>query len=197
MQENYYEDNAEKFCESTINVDIGQLRERFLKYVQQDGTILDAGCGSGRDSLAFKKQGYTVTAFDASKKMAEIASRTLAQPVLRLTFEEVTFQNEFDGIWACASLLHVPKKNLTDVLCRLGKALAPQGAIYVSFKYGDSERIKDDGRYFVDLDEDALQRILKNCLELQMHEAWITEDHRPERKNEKWLNAILLKKEGR
>lgn len=195
MRNDFYEDNAEKFVASTINVDISDLRKRFLNYVRSQGKILDAGCGSGRDGLAFKKMGAEVIAFDASAKMVAIASDTLGQSVLHLAFEDISFSDDFDGIWACASLLHVPKADLLSVFMKLSKALKLGGVMYVSFKYGNQERINDDGRYFVDLDEGGLADLLAQISSLEIVELWQTRDHRPGRASEMWLNGILRKKD--
>lgn len=190
----YYDTNADSFCESTFHLDLGEIRKRFLSHVPAGGKILDAGCGSARDALAFKQASYTVTAFDACLPMVQIASENLGQPVLHMRFEDVRFQEAFDGIWACASLLHVAKDSLQQVLTQLKAALKPGGALYVSFKYGDKERIKNDGRYFVDLNESAFHALLAQCPGLTIEEEWVTRDNRPERASENWLNVILIKK---
>lgn len=189
----YYDENAGHFCESTFSLDLGGIRGRFLAHMPAGGKVLDAGCGSARDALAFKQAGYTVTAFDACSPMVEIASKNLGQPVLHMRFEDVHFREEFDGIWACASLLHVAKDSLPHVLALLRNALKPGGALYVSFKYGVQDRIKSDGRYFVDLNEPGLNALLAQCSGLTLQEEWVTRDHRPARASEEWLNAILIK----
>lgn len=189
----YYSRNATEFSNSTFNLDLAHIYERFLNYVPHGGRILDAGCGSGRDALAFKQMGYDVTAFDASGPMAEIASQTLGQQVQVLRFEDLSFDDAFDGIWACASLLHVNKADLPSVLTRLGNALHQSGVLYVSFKLGSTERIDTNGRYFLDLDQNSLQQALSACPSLSLLEDWITADCRPGRSEEYWLNAIIRK----
>ena len=91
-------------------------RSKFLIHVPAGGDILDAGCGSGRDALAFHRAGYRVTAFDASPEMCRMARQYTDLPVIQMTFQEMTWRSAFDGIWACASLLHVPQVELPDVL---------------------------------------------------------------------------------
>ena len=81
--------------------------------------ILDAGCGSGRDSLYFKNQGLEVVAFDASIEMVKISSQLLDSPTRHLTFQDIAFHDEFDGVWASASLLHTPYDELFSVMRRL------------------------------------------------------------------------------
>ena len=77
---------------------------------------MDAGCGSGRDSKVFIDSGSEVIAFDGSAEMAKIASEFLGREVLNILFKDMNFYEEFDGIWACASLLHIPKAQLPDTL---------------------------------------------------------------------------------
>ena len=119
----YYNINAQAFFEGTVNADMSLWRDKFEKYVVPGGRILDAGCGSGRDSRAFIRQGFSVVAFDASKEMCRMASKLIGQEVWQMKFDEISFDEEFDGIWACASLLHVPYEELPKTLKQLYKAL--------------------------------------------------------------------------
>lgn len=164
----------------------------FLERLRPGAKVLDAGCGSGRDSLFFKSQGFKVTAFDASEEMVRLASQLLGQPVLHMTFEDLNLPDEYDGIWACASLLHVERTQLPAVIAELAKYLKPGGVFYMSFKYGNEEYWKD-GRYFNCLDEDHLLTILQNLPELTVEGMFITTDVRPDRKVERWLNAYVTK----
>lgn len=112
----YYNINAESFVAGTQNVDMSLWRDKFESYVTDGGRILDAGCGSGRDSKAFMQHGFSVVAFDASGEMCKAASEHIGQEVRQMKFQEIAFDAEFDGIWACASLLHVPYEELPDVM---------------------------------------------------------------------------------
>ncbi|MCD8151513.1 MAG: class I SAM-dependent methyltransferase [Clostridiales bacterium] len=105
----YYDEHAEEYCAATIDADMSFCRDKFMACLPAGAHILDAGCGSGRDSKAFMDNGFAVTAMDASEKMCTEAKKLLRQDVLQISFEKMNFQNEFDGIWACASLLHVAK----------------------------------------------------------------------------------------
>ena len=142
----YYNKNAEAFFEGTVNADMSLWRDKFEKYVSSGGRILDAGCGSGRDSKAFIQHGYSVVAFDASKEMCRMASELIGQEVWQMKFDEISFNEEFDGIWACASLLHVHGEELPKTLESLRKALIKSGIIYVSFKYGDGLKVRSEIR---------------------------------------------------
>ena len=156
----YYNNNADSFFEGSVNADMSGVRNGFLKYVPDGGKILDAGCGSGRDSKAFLSEGYDVVAFDASKEMCKRASEYIGREVLNMRFEDISFDKEFDGIWACASLLHVPSDDLPDVLQRMKKALKSGGAIYASFKYGEG-RLSEAREYLAILLRRALLSFLR------------------------------------
>ena len=186
----YYEDQAESFFAETVAVDMAPLYARFLARVTPGGHILDAGCGSGRDALAFRRLGYAVTAFEASPTLARMASAHCGLPVEDRRFQEVDWEGRFDGIWACASLLHVPMAEVPEVLGRLGRALKADGVLYASFKYGAGEREHGERR-FTDLDEDGLAALVEAVRGLAVIETWGTEDRRPEREGERWLNALL------
>lgn len=185
---NYYNDNAETFFEGTVQSDMSGNYIDFLSKLAKGSHILDAGCGSGRDSKNFKDLGYQVTAIDASETMCTLASEYINQPVEQIRFQEIDFENVFDGIWACASLLHVPSQELPEVLKNLYRALKPQGILYASFKYGDFEGDRN-GRYFHDLKEEKAQELFIQA-GFKISKMWITGDVRVGRENEKWLNIL-------
>ena len=188
----YYQHHADDFFNSTVNVDMRSLYTPFLERIPKGGRILDAGCGSGRDSKAFLQQGYQVEAFDATAEMAKLASQHTGLSVKQMTFSDVDTVNRYDGIWCCASLLHVSAAELPDAMAKLALALKPGGIWYVSFKYGDGERVKE-GRRFTDLNEQGLNTLLAGLAGITLVGHWITEDKRPDR-SEMWLNALLQKR---
>lgn len=187
----YYEQHAEQFYQDTIGVDMTPLYTRFLAHAPAGKAILDAGCGSGRDALAFKKRGYPVHAFDASEALAHKASELLGQPVARQSFEQFDEAARYGGIWACASLLHLPEKTLPEAFERLWSALLPSGVFYCSFKLGDGERVKD-GRRFTDANEIRVEQWTQHLNDCEARQFWLTEDRRPGRE-ERWLNVLLFK----
>ena len=187
----YYNRHAEEFCAGTFSADMSRNRDRFLAYLQPGSAILDAGCGSGRDTLAFLSAGYQVDAFDASDEICRIASQKTGIPVRKQRFEKLEGEELYDGIWACASLLHVAAADLPDVLVRLYRLLKKQGIMYVSFKLGDGERQKD-GRYFNDMREEILCRLLCDA-GFTVKETFITQDVRENRQDEAWVNVIAEK----
>jgi SAM-dependent methyltransferase len=151
----YYEQNADAFDARTRDRDLIDEYQAFLSLVPAGGRILDAGCGPGRDALAFSRRGYRVTAIDASAAMVALASERLGVPALQIPFERIAYQHEFDGVWACASLLHVPKAEMADAIARLHRALKPRGTFFASFKRGPGEELRE-GRWFNDYEEDTL-----------------------------------------
>lgn len=166
------------------------LYAEFLPHVTEHGHILDAGCGSARDAAYFKQQGFTVSAFDASAELAALASSYLQQPVDVKTFQQLDCVNKYDAIWCCASLLHVPKAELPQVFLNLQNALKPNGVLYVSFKYGDTERVHN-GRVFTDLTENGLTALIDQHTQLKIIKQWQSVDQRPGRESEVWLNALI------
>lgn len=188
----YYQDNAQTFFDGTVNVDMSSLYETFTRHLAPGARVLDAGCGSGRDAKAFQEMGYQVDAFDASPAMVELAREHTGLPVQLMTFADVDWKGEFDGIWCCASLLHVPALELAGVMRTLADALKPGGVWYVSFKYGDGER-EVDGRRFTDMDEGRLRALLSTVAVIDVISIWTTQDKRPLR-DEVWINGVLRKK---
>ncbi len=189
--QNYYEDEASQFFTSTVSVDLSPLYARFIERLPPGGYILDAGCGSGRDAKFFSGIGFQVHAFDASPALAELASRHCGFPVHVRTFADVDEKSVYDGIWACASLLHVPAAEMPTALARLWIALKPGGSFYCSFKLGAGERVHE-GRHFTDADESTLASWLSRLPQAELASIWRTPDARPGRRDE-WLNAIVVK----
>jgi 2-polyprenyl-3-methyl-5-hydroxy-6-metoxy-1,4-benzoquinol methylase len=186
---NYYDENADRFFQDTVDADMGALQRRFADLLPVEGRVLDAGCGSGRDAKAFASMGFDVFAFDASAEMVKKARAHTGLEVLQMSFDDVDWHSEFDGVWASASLLHVPKARMVEVCRRLREALVPGGVLYFSFKHGSGER-SVSGRTFTDMDETAVRELVNMVNELSLVELWVTADVRPGRCANAWLNCL-------
>lgn len=192
----YYNKNAADFIKTTQGVDFHQIQDIFLSYLSEGASILDFGCGSGRDAKRFKDLGYQITAVDGSEELCKVAAKYIGIPVRKMLFQELDDQEKYDGIWACASILHLSKNELADVLQKMCRALKNNGIIYTSFKYGTFEGERN-GRYFTDLTEDSFRILLRSVRGLSVEKLWLTGDVRKDRGNEKWLNIILRKRDIR
>ena len=188
----FYNKYAEEFYNATVSADMSETCDKFLKYIAPGGKILDAGCGSGRDSLYFIKHGYKVVSIDASEEMVRLSSKLTGQQTLLMKFEDIDFKDEFDGIWACASLLHVPKMEIKGVMTRLAQALKENGIFYGSFKYGEGEEFRGE-RLFNFYDENSLRALISEIKQLEVLEILVTEDVRPGKEGEMWVNCLCKK----
>ena len=190
----YYNEQAASFVEGTRNVDFSALQNEFAALVKKGGRILDLGCGSGRDSKAFMEMGFRVVAVDGSPEICRLAEEYIGQQVICATFREFEPEGTFDGIWACASLLHLERNYIKEIMMKYASVLNAEGAFYVSFKYGDYSGERN-GRFFTDMDENSFGAILTEIPALEVYKQYITEDVRPGRESEKWLNMFLKKGE--
>lgn len=188
----YYNKNVELFVSSTKDVEFNKMQNMLLKYLKKGDYILDLGCGSGRDSKAFLEKGFKVVSVDGSEKLCNIASSYIGQEIIFTTFQNFKSDIKFNGIWACASLLHLPYKDLKEVIKNLRNNLKEEGYFYLSFKYGEFEGERN-GRYFTNMTEKKFRNLIKDILEYEIVEEKITSDARKGREEEKWLNIILKK----
>ena len=189
----YYNTQAKDFVQGTVAVDFHITQDRFLAQLAAGASILDFGCGSGRDTKYFLEHGFAVEATDGSAELCKLASEYTGIKVKQMLFSELDAVEKYDGIWACASILHLEWTDLVVVMQKMVRAVKDGGVIYTSFKYGQftGER---NGRFFTDLDEEGLTRLLKEVGGLEVKELWITGDVRPGRGEEKWLNVLLTKR---
>jgi len=187
----YYHQYALGFFESTVTVDMSTLYEPFLSRLPAKARILDAGCGSGRDAKAFAERGHIVDAFDASADLAALASKHCGFEVAVRRFADFAEIDAYDGIWCCASLLHVPADEMGPTISRLWRGLRPGGCAYMSFKVGAGERTHG-GRRFTDADDATLRAWLAALPHVESIDTWISEDRRPDR-SEAWINALVVR----
>ncbi len=189
----FYDENSSQYCKNTFLVDMTDLYNRFLRHLPEGASILDAGCGSGRDSLAFKNLGYEVYALDASDKIVEVCRKNTGIEATVRSFDDIYESSEYDAVWACASLLHVSHTTLPSVLEKIKVSLKPSGYLYASFRYGKESRISKDGRYFNDMDESKIRKLVDQVKGFEIVDMWTSEGEGKYHGIGTWLNVILKK----
>ncbi|MBB4228953.1 class I SAM-dependent methyltransferase [Rhizobium mongolense] len=141
MTRSFYDENADVYASRNRKLPTARL-DAFLSALPSGARILELGCGGGHDSAYMLSKGFDVMA------TAKQAEKLIGKPVKVMRFEELEAKNEFDGVWAEASLLHVPRKDLPAVLARIRRALKDGGALHASFKAGTAEGHDGFGRYY-------------------------------------------------
>ena len=190
----YYNRYAVPYYESTIDLDMSEIMQPFLEELPENAEVLDLGCGSGRDSLVLEEQGCLVTSLDGSEEMCKLAEIYLDRPVLHMLYEEMEFDQVFDGIWACASLVHLTPEEMKGTLKKLLAALKPGGVLYFSTHQGD-RRGTYNGRYFCDYTRQVLRDLLEEIGGSKVIDIWRTSDVRSGREDKIWLNALVKKRQ--
>lgn len=188
----YYNKNASLYFENTVNSNTDDNREKFMDTLPEGGAILDLGCGSGRDSFEFLERGYDVTAIDGAEELCELASIHIGQDVLCMKFEELDFDEVFDGIWASASLIHILPDEFRNIFGMVLKALKPQGILYMSFGHGDFAGYRN-GRYFQDFKTKVMKEFLSEYEDLEVLDMWKSTEDLGEASLNEWLNVMVRK----
>jgi len=186
----FYNDNAKEYIEQTIKCDMSQLYSFFEKKFSGVKSILDIGFGSGRDSLYFQNKGYDVISIDNCVEFIDYGKKIGLKKTILLDAENMNYNNEFDAIWASASLLHIKKEKLNNVFMRCSNALKDNAIMYCSFKYGDFNGIRDY-RYYIDLNETSIHDYIKGT-KLKIIDYVISKDVRDNNET-KWISFILKK----
>ena len=190
----YYECNAEEYFSATAKGKTANAYPLFLDGLPRGGRILDAGCGSGRDTAFFLRRGYDVSAFDASAALCRLSTSLTGVSTRQLRFQEFDEIEEYDGVWASASLLHVPNVELPDCISRLIRALKPGGVMYMSFKHGSGERFAPEGRFFADQTPDNLQLLLDELRRIRTGKLWVTAGTVVYGDPTRWVHAVIRKR---
>ena len=184
----YYNKNAEAYYQSTVAVDFEQQRKRFVSYLPEHARIIDIGCGSGRDVKAFCDMGYRAVGLDASEALAEVSRRTLGIEVLVGDMSTWIAEKPFDGIWCCASLLHLHEDEADQFLNNLRLNLKPGGILFLSVKEGIETGYDEKGRYMHNYTKQELRRKLETA-GLEIIEIDTSEDSLG-RGGFRWLNVF-------
>ena len=189
----FYNKCSNEYFNTTVDLDISELRDKFIRKINNNGKILDLGCGSGRDSKAFINLGFKVTAVDGSEKLAKLASEFIGENVIVSTFENLSIDESFNGVWACASLLHINSVELEELLMKIEKYLYNNGILYMSFKYGNTDFIDEKGRYFNCYTEKRIEELINKIPGLEIDNIFRTVDIIPGREELVWLNIYVRK----
>ena len=186
----YYNDNCENFKSKWDNY-LFDIPNTFADYLIDNAYVLDLGCGTGRDSLYFKEKGFKVKCIDGSVNMCKIASEALGQEVENKNYFDIDYKDLFDGVFACASLLHLKDEDLKIVLKKIYDSLKFNGIMYASFKYGNDERF-EDGRFFNDMTLDKFNKLMNETeCNFEIIKAWNTSQYGTD---SEFLNLLLKKK---
>lgn len=191
----YYNRFAKEYYEKTVNTTMEKQLKQFMELLPIGGAVLDLGCGSGRDSLYFVEEGFDVTSLDGAKSMCELAQIHVGQEVLNLTYDQLDFNEVFDGIWACASLVHEDPAKLPVTLQKVFDCLKPEGVLYMSFRLGDFIGSNSDIIFYA-YTETTLGNILEQCREkqnIEIIDVFITKDGREEFLDNEWINIYIRK----
>ena len=143
----FYDDNAAVYAARKRRLPQNRL-DAFLDTLPKGASILELGCGGGQDAAYMLSRGFDVTPTDGSTELAQQAEALIGKPVKILRFEMLEAEGDYDGVWAEASLLHVPRIALPDILARIRRALKDGGRFHASFKAGDAEGHDTFGRYY-------------------------------------------------
>ena len=188
----YYNNNANEYFDSTSQVNLEELYDKFLSYIPAGGSIMDLGCGSGRDVKWFRDHGYDAYGLDASEKLVSIACRKLQIPIELGIIEEWVAEEPVDGIWCCASIMHLDEKAVEQFFSNLKYNLKSNGVLFMSVKSGIETGIDRYGRYLRDFEERDIHELLARHQQLELKELWYTED-KLSRDTFKWLNTLIEK----
>ena len=189
--EEYYNENAEIFVENTFHVNVLEFIDTFTKNLPKGGKILDVGCGSGRNTLTFKQLGFEVIAFDASKELVKLASSKINHKILHMKIEDMNWQEEFDGIWAMASLLHFKREEMEYNVQKILTALKPGGTFFLSLKEGKNEGFDEKGRFFTYYSKEEIQELFKK---LGYENIKVIESKKDSlQRDVRWISAIITK----
>lgn len=190
MMSNYYESNAERYAAETFSADMSEQYQRFLPLLKKGAKILDVGSGSGRDVCYFQRQGYQATALEPSKNLCREIRKVFSGEIVCSDIQNYQPEERYDGIWACASLIHLQEEEVLQFFEKIDQYLDDNGIIYISGKNGIPTGGVEDGRFFLEFTEHLVEKILTVNKQLKLEQLWYTEDVSG-RRGFRWLNVVL------
>lgn len=181
----FYDGDPEGYSEATRWNDVTALTGRFTSHLPHGARILDLGCGPGRDTLAFRHLGFEVVSVDGSEGMCRIASENTGSEVRMLDFLDLDYVDEFDGVWACASLLHLRPEEIPEAMGLVRRALRSGGVFFLSFKEGGFRGYRD-GRWYTDMTPEGLMELAEGT-GFEVLDLWESVGRRGVR----WVSGVL------
>nr|WP_246723705.1 class I SAM-dependent methyltransferase [Rhizobium sp. ARZ01] len=187
----FYNTNAEEYAagEGAPNPRLFS----FLDRCRPVGKVLELGTGGGVDAAAIIERGFDLDATDGSSELAVIASRRIGQPVRTMLFNELNAVAIYDGVYACASLTHVPRSELAGVIEKIHRALTENGVVWASFKAGDGEGSDALGRYYSYLSPDELLALWRTSAPWRKIESEVWLGGAYDRKPTEWVAITALR----
>lgn len=187
----YYNRNADWYYWTTVAVDMDAMRKRFASYLPAEASVIDMGCGSGRDTLAFTDMGHRAIGLDASAELVKLAKERLEIKAVVGDMSTWTSAEPYDGIWCCASLIHLNDEEKERFFKNLRSNLKVGGVIYISVKEGIETGVDEEGRYWSNCTEEELKSYLAKA-GCEIRETKVTEDASG-RPGVRWLNVFAVK----
>lgn len=193
---------ADEFAQKTVTYSPAQERDVFLSKLPTHAAILDAGCGPGRDSGYFSLKGHEVTGIDLSTKFIQIAKQTVPNATFTLMdLRKITFSDKtFDGIWACASLLHLERTEVPAVLAAFYRILKPGGTLFVLVKEGVGKKLVRSAmagskrQFFTFFQLPAIRTLVTECgFLVEDIYTWNQKDRWPQRPSQVWISCFAKK----
>lgn len=145
----FYETSATGYAEATLRLSMKESIDSFVTRLNPGDSVVDLGCGAGRDLKAFADRGFMPVGLDVSENLAKIAHEYSAQPVVVGDLRKLPFaSNSFSAGWASASLLHLSRDDAGLALGEIRRVLTAGGILFSSVKHGQGERADAQGRWF-------------------------------------------------
>lgn len=157
---NFYEENHQQYFDSTVGLDPSAFLKPLARLLDPQATILDIGCGSGRDLRWFARRGFQPTGFEQAPNLARLAREHADCPVIEGDFQRYNFSNlQFAALVFVGSLVHLPKEALPAILQSTCQALVPNGLILITMKEGNGTSSSADGRVFTLWSREEIEKI--------------------------------------